>query len=110
MTWQIGKVVIAAVIITFSSWLSGRHPKLAGFILALPISTMIALAFGQAEYQDSGKSVAFAKSVFLAVPLSLLFFIPFFFAGKLPFGFWGLYMTGVALLTLGYFAHSWIAS
>lgn len=108
MTWQIAKIIVAASIIAFSSWLSGKQPRLAGFILALPISTMIALAFSQAEYQESIKSVAFAKSIFLAVPLSLLFFIPFLLAEKISVGFWGLYVMGVALLTAGYFIHGWI--
>lgn len=105
MIWQISKVLIAAVVISFSSWLAGKQPRLAGFIMALPISTLIALALSQAEYQDSAKSVAFAKSVFLAVPLSLLFFIPFLLANKLPLGFWGLYVSGIVLLAAGYFVH-----
>lgn len=108
MTWQISKFLIAAGVITFTSWLSGRQPRLAGFLLALPISTMIALAFSHAEYQDSTKSVAFAKSVFLAVPLSLLFFVPFLFGTKLHLGFWALYSSGIILLVLGYFVHTWI--
>jgi hypothetical protein len=105
MAWQITKFVIAAGIITFTSWLSGRQPQLAGFLLALPLSTMLALAFSHAEYRDSLKSVAFAKSIFLAVPLSLLFFVPFVFAGKLQLGFWWLYSLGILLLVVGYFIH-----
>ena len=30
------KIVLAAIIIAFASWLSGQNPKLAGFIIALP--------------------------------------------------------------------------
>lgn len=108
MGWQILKVGIAAVVIAASSWLSGKNPRLAGFLLALPLSTFLALAFGQIEFQDVGKSVAFAKSVFLAVPLSLLFFVPFLLAERLHFGFWGLYLSGIALLALSYFIHAWI--
>ena len=32
------KIVIAAIIIAFASWLSGQNPKLAGFIIDLPLS------------------------------------------------------------------------
>jgi predicted membrane channel-forming protein YqfA (hemolysin III family) len=106
MTWQIAKVFIAAGVITFSSWLAGKQPRLAGFIMALPISTMLALAFSQAEYGDSAKTVDFAKSVFVAVPLSLLFFVPFLFSGKTDLGFWSLYTLGIILLAGGYFVHS----
>ena len=30
-------IVLAAIIITFASWLSGQNPKLAGFIISLPL-------------------------------------------------------------------------
>ena len=39
------KIILAATTIAFASWLSGKYPKLAGFIIALPLATMIALAF-----------------------------------------------------------------
>jgi uncharacterized membrane protein YczE len=75
--WSVAKIFIACVIISFSTWLAGQRPGLAGFILALPISSMIALFLNRLEFQDSNKSVTFAKSIFFAVPLSLTFFIPF---------------------------------
>lgn len=104
--WQIAKLVISASVISGTSWLMGKNPRLAGFLLALPISTLIALAFGQLEFSDSQKSVEFAKSVFLSVPLSLLFFVPFLFADRLGLGFWGLYIAGIALLGAGYLIHT----
>ena len=104
--WQFAKLLISASVITGTSWLMGKSPKLAGFLLALPISTLIALAFGQLEFSDTQKSVEFAKSVFLSVPLSLLFFVPFLFADRLNWGFWGLYASGVALLGVGYLIHT----
>jgi hypothetical protein len=104
--WQGTKLFISAGLITGTSWLMGKNPKLAGFLLALPISTLIALAFGQLEFADSQKSVEFAQSVFAAVPLSLLFFVPFLFAQRLNWPFWGLYAAGIALLGFGYIAHT----
>ena len=104
--WQALKLLISAGLISGSSWLMGKNPRLAGFLLALPISTLIALAFGQIEFSDTPRSVEFAKSVFAGVPLSLLFFVPFLFAGQLNWGFWGLYGSGVALLGVGYLIHS----
>ena len=41
----IAKVIGAALIIAFASWLSGQNPKLAGFIIALPLVSLIAIAF-----------------------------------------------------------------
>ena len=106
ISWQIGKTFIAAVIIALSSWMAGKQPRLAGFILALPLASMLALAFNQTEFGDSGKSVAFATSIVVAVPLSLLFFVPFLLAEKLRWPFWGLYAAGVLLLASGYVIHA----
>ncbi len=109
MIWTIAKLAIASSVIAFSSWLAGKRPVLAGFVLALPISTLLALAFNQAEFRDWEKSVAFAKSIFLAIPLSLLFFLPFLLAERLRWPFWGLYAGGLGLLVLGYGIHRAIA-
>ena len=102
------KTIITAIIISFSSWLSGKRPDLAGFILALPIATLIALAFSYAEYQNAQTTIAFAKSIFVGVPVSLLFFIPFLLAEKLNFSFWHSYSAGLGLLVIGFFLHKTI--
>jgi hypothetical protein len=99
------KIVAAACLIALTSWIAKSNPKLAGFILALPVTTMIALAFSFAEFQNPEASVEFAKSTFYAIPLSLLFFVPFLLADRLKIGFWGLYSTGVFLLGVGYLIH-----
>ena len=83
MYFAITKTIIAAIIISFVSWLSGRKTGLAGFITALPITTLLALAFSHLEWGDPKQSVEFAKSVFVAIPVTLLFFVPFFFT--IPF-------------------------
>jgi len=36
------KVFAAALIIAFTSWLSGKKPELAGFIIALPMVSILA--------------------------------------------------------------------
>jgi hypothetical protein len=105
MYWAAAKLLISAGIITFASWLSNKKPELAGFIIALPLTSLLALAFSYAQHQDAESSVRFAKSILVAVPLSLTFFIPFLLAQKLPVGFWGLYALGIALLVIGYFTH-----
>lgn len=110
ITWQTGKVFIAAAVIALSSWFAGKQPRLAGFLMALPIASMLALAFNQTEFGDSAKSVAFAKSIVVAVPLSLLFFVPFLLAERLQWPFWGLYLAGFLLLGVGYGIHSLLAT
>jgi hypothetical protein len=105
MAFFLLKVVVAALVISFTSWLSGKRPELAGFLVALPFTTLLTLAFSFAEYRDARTSVAFARSIFAAVPLSLLFFVPFLFAEKLRWGFWQLYGAGLGLLVVAYFVH-----
>ena len=103
----IGKTILAAVLISFVSWLSGKKTGLAGFLTALPLTTLLALAFSHLEWGDSKQSVEYAKSVFIAIPVSLLFFVPFLMAQKFNLSFWACYSGGIALLGLGYFIHSY---
>jgi len=101
----IGKTLLAACIITLVSWLSGKKNHLAGFLTALPLTSLLALAFSQAEWGNSNQSVEYAKSIFFAIPLSLLFFVPFLFATKWQLHFWTCYLSGLCLLFLGYLIH-----
>ena len=105
MGLMIAKIGIAAVAIAFASWLSGKRPELAGFIIALPLTTLLALAFSYAEHSNASASVTFAKSIFIGVPVSLLFFVPFLLADKLHLAFWLCYALGIVLLAGGYFVH-----
>lgn len=105
MAWQVAKLLIAAAVISATSWLAGRQPRLAGFLIAFPLSSMLALVFFHAEYGESARATEFAKSIFWAVPLSLLFFVPFLLAETLKWSFWTLYGAGVVLLAVGYYVH-----
>jgi hypothetical protein len=109
MGLMIGKVILASVLISLVSWLSGKKLALAGFLTALPLTTMLALAFSQIEWGDAKQSVAYAKSVFVAIPVSLLFFVPFLLAEKLGLSFWSCYISGTVLLGVGYFIHQFLS-
>jgi len=109
MWLAIGKTVVAAILISFVSWLSGKKIGLAGFLTALPLTTLLALAFSHLEWGDSKQSVEYAKSVFVAIPVSLLFFIPFLLAQKWNLNFWTCYSSGIVLLGVGYFIHTYIS-
>jgi hypothetical protein len=104
------KVGIAATVIGFSSWLAGKRPELAGFIIALPLASLIALAFAQIEHKDAETSITFAKSILIGVPVSWLFFAPFFFADRLGNSFWLSYLIGLGLLVAGFFIHRYLTS
>ncbi len=106
----ITKVVGAALIIAFTSWLSGQNPKLAGFIIALPLVSLIAIAFSYYEHNDIEKTIIFTKSILFAVPVSYLFFLPFFFAKSLNMNFLMIYGAGIGLLIIGFFIHKYITN
>ena len=104
------KVVLAAIIIAFASWLSGQNPKLAGFIIALPIVSLIAIALSYYEHNDIEKTILFSKSILIAIPVSYLFFLPFFFSKSLNMNFFLMYGVGLGLLIIGFFIHKYITN
>ncbi|WP_037992677.1 hypothetical protein [Teredinibacter turnerae] len=104
-TLPILKVFIAAAVIAFASWLSQKKPELAGFIVALPLVSILALLFSYLEFKNNEATVTFAKSILIGVPISYLFFIPFFFSERLHLGFWGAFLSGLVLLVIGFFIH-----
>ena len=106
----VSKVLLAALVIAFASWLSGKKPELSGFIIALPIASMIAIAFSYLEHKNSENSVIFAKSILVGVPISYLFFVPFFFVKSFNLNFWIIYGLGLILLIIGYFLHKYITN
>lgn len=99
------KAAIAGCIIAFASMLSGRAPILSGFLVALPISTAILLPMAYAEHGSFQQVVVLAKSVAVAVPLTLFFFIPFFFSERLGLNFWLTYLLAFGCLLIGFFLH-----
>ena len=104
------KIIFDAFVIEFASWLSGKKPELSGFIIALPIASILAIVFSFLEHKNTENTVIFAKSILIGVPVSYLFFLPFFFAKNLNMNFWLIYLIGIALLVIGYFVHKYIMS
>ncbi len=104
------KIVLSALVIAAASWLSGKYPKLAGFIIALPLATLIALVLSYTEHKNAETTITFAKSILIGVPASYFFFLPFFFAKSFNMNFWLIYATGLALLVVAFFVHKYIVS
>jgi len=104
------KILFAAIVIAFASWLSGKKPELSGFLIALPLASLMALIFSYLEHKNPETSITFAKSILVGVPVSYLFFLPFFFAKSLGMNFWLICTIGIGLLIVGFFAHKYIVS
>jgi len=108
MMFSIIKILLSACVISLVSWLSGKKAGLAGFLTALPLTSVIALAFSYIEWKDQAQTINYAKSIFFAVPISLMFFVPFLFAERFQLSFWSCYFLGVFFLGSGYFFHQYI--
>ena len=102
------KVLFSALIISFASWLSVKKPILAGFIIALPLLSILSIAFSYAEHKNLDKTILFAKSIVIGIPASLTFFLPFFFAKTLGLNFITTYCLALFFLILGFIAHKLI--
>ena len=97
--------MISGTIIAFAAWLAGRKPVLAGFIIALPMMSMLSMVFSYVEYRDMDKINQFAISILVAVPLSLAFFIPFILNKWIKLNFVYTYGIGIFCLVIAYSAH-----
>lgn len=98
-------VLISALVIGLASWLSGRFPAAAGFLVAMPVATMIVLPLSFHEHGSTEASFLMAKSIFVAIPVSLCFFLPFLLSERLGLSFWQAYGLGCLALPVGYVLH-----
>lgn len=99
------KVLISGIIIAYASWLAGRRPVLAGFIIALPLMSILSILFSYLEYRDMSKINQFAVSILVAVPLSLSFFIPFVLNRWVKMNFTVTFSLALGILAATYFLH-----
>ncbi len=98
-------LLIAAGVIALAAWLSGRFPTLAGFLVAMPLASLMVLPMSYLQHGNPENTVLMARSIFVAVPVTLLFFVPFLLTGRLGLSFWQAYGLGCLVLPLGFLAH-----
>jgi hypothetical protein len=103
-------LAISASVISLAVWLAEKSPALAGFIVSLPLSTLLVLALNQIQHGNAGNSVDLAKSIFLAVPLTLVFFVPFLLSDRWKLSFWTCYVSGIVLLFGAFLVHRFLFS
>jgi hypothetical protein len=100
------KILLSASIIAGISWYAGKNPSLAGFLIALPIVSVLAISFSYFQYRDMEKINQFASSIVVSIPLSLLFFVPFILNRWLKWSFFPIILSGFVFLFVGYLIHS----
>ena len=108
MMWFWTKVIISGLVIAVTSWLAGRKPILAGFIVSLPLVSLLSILFSYGQYRDMGKINQFAESIVVAIPLSMTFFIPFLLNKWFKMNFLMTYALAILCLVAAYFLHQLI--
>ncbi len=98
------KVLVSAVIIGAATEVAKRHPFWGAVIIALPLTSILAMSWLYAETRDNLLLTQFAKDIFLIVPMSLVFFLPFLLEKKTSLGFIANMLIGLVLL----FASVWL--
>ena len=101
---------LSALLISIALWVAKANPILGGFIVSLPLSTLIVLALSKIQNETPENSTLLAKSIFIGIPSTLVFFIPFLMAEKFKLSFWQCYFSGFAMLGLGFFVHRHLAN
>jgi len=99
---------ISVGVILVATWLSRRQPATAGFVAALPITTMLVLVLGRMDGVAFDEQVRFSRSLLVGIPLGATFLLPFVAAPRFGLSFWSSFVVGLVLLSAGYAMHRWI--
>ena len=65
-------VLISSLTIGLAAWLSRRSAALAGFIIAMPLATMLVLPMAHLQHGELETSLRLARSIFLAIPVLVI--------------------------------------
>jgi hypothetical protein len=101
-------IVLSALVIGVAAWLSGRFPRAAGFLVSLPLATMLVLPMAYLQQKDAERTVEFAKSILIAVPVVMLFLLPFILAVRFGLSFWLSYFLACLWLIPAFFLHRYL--
>lgn len=101
----LANMIISALVISTAAWLAGRFPALAGFLVAMPVASLLVLPLAQLQHGDPGRTIELARSILVAIPVTVMFFLPFLAAERFGLSFWEAYTLGLGLLAIGYLLH-----
>lgn len=94
------KVLVSALVIALASEVAKRNSFWGALLVALPLTSILAISWLYAETRDNLLVTRFARDIFLLVPGSLLFFLPFLLETKSRLGFLPNLLIGLVLLAL----------
>ena len=91
MLFLILKAIVSSGVVLGVSYISGKLPKLAGFLAVMPVVSLLAVIFSHIQYGDKFDMVNFYKGMLVGLPALVLFYLPFLFVKNfylaLTFGF-----------------------
>ncbi len=96
----IAKLLVSALVIALASEIAKRDPFLGALLVALPLTSLLAMGWLFAETRDNALVTRFARDILLWVPVSLVFFVPFLLEARTRLGFVPNLLAGVALLAV----------
>lgn len=94
------KVVVSALVLALASEIAKRDSFWGALLVALPLTSVLAISWLYAETRDNVLVTRFARDIFLLVPGSLVFFVPFLLETKTRLGFLPNLAVGGVLLVL----------
>lgn len=94
------KVAVSALVIALASEIGKRDSFWGALLVALPLTSILAVSWLYVETRDNTLVTRFARDIFLLVPGSLVFFLPFLLENKTHLGFVPNLAAGIVLLIL----------
>lgn len=94
----VAKVLVSALVIAAATEVAKRSPFWGALIIALPLTSVLAMSWLYAETRDNALLTQFARDIFVLVPVSLVFFLPFWLEKQTQFGFIANMLLGLVLL------------
>ncbi len=99
MSWLfVAKIAVSALAIAVATEVAKRDSFWGALLVALPLTSILALSWLYGETRDNALATRFARDVVLLVPVSLVFFLPFLLEGRTRLGFVLNLGAGLALL------------
>lgn len=100
MLWILVKAGISATIIVAVSEIARRSPRLGGFLLTLPVVSILAILATWFWGQDLTTISQLSRETLVLVPLGLPFFVPLALAERYGWNFWTALASGLLLASV----------
>lgn len=91
------KIFLSLAIILAAAEAAKRSAFWGALIVALPLTSMLAMLWLYWDTRDAAKVSAFARDIFYLIPPSLVFFLPFLAEPRTHWPFWLNFALGLAL-------------